>query len=183
MEYINTLCGQNAGLLCVKAGGTYTIHWALKGLRDRWIRLILFVISRFAEGLWDIGEGGFILEIGQEKEPRLDLSKEQRKCVVGVKLGVKWADNYTIEEFDSNVCLRQGSVLSPASFNIVWRACCRQCGMCWQPLLGKHHMICFLCGLTPACYSTMGRLRFLRGLFRGNNWGSCVFFVVCSQAI
>jgi hypothetical protein len=28
---------------------------------------------------------------------------------------------------------------------------------------------CFLCCLIPACYATMGRLRFLRGLFRGNN--------------
>jgi hypothetical protein len=45
----------------------------------------------------------------------------------------------------------------------------KYCGMCWQPLLGKHHVTCFLCGLTPACYVTMGRLRFLRGLFRGNN--------------
>jgi hypothetical protein len=52
---------------------------------------------------------------------------------------------------------------------LLWRACCRQCGMCWQPLLGKLHVTCFLCGLTPACYLTMGRLRFLRGLFPGNN--------------
>jgi hypothetical protein len=35
-------------------------------------------------------------------------------------------------------------------------------------------VICFPCGLTPACYATMGRLRFLRGLFRGNN-GKAVF--------
>jgi hypothetical protein len=28
---INTLCGQNAELLIVKAGGTYSYHWALKG--------------------------------------------------------------------------------------------------------------------------------------------------------
>jgi hypothetical protein len=27
---INTLCGQNAGTLIVKAGGTYSYHWALK---------------------------------------------------------------------------------------------------------------------------------------------------------
>jgi hypothetical protein len=46
--------------------------------------------------------------------------------------------------------------------------------MCWQPLLRKHNVTCFLCGLTPACYATMGRLRFLRGLFRGNN-GKAVF--------
>jgi hypothetical protein len=50
---------------------------------------------------------------------------------------------------------------------ILWRACCRQCGMCWQPLLGKHHVTYFLCGLTPACYTTMGRLCFLCGLFPG----------------
>jgi hypothetical protein len=40
-------------------------------------------------------------------------------------------------------------------------------------------MTCFLCGLTPACYATMGRLRFLQGLFRGNN-GKAVFFVTCT---
>jgi hypothetical protein len=28
---INTPCGQNAELLIVKAGGTYSYHWALKG--------------------------------------------------------------------------------------------------------------------------------------------------------
>jgi hypothetical protein len=27
---ISTLCGQNAELLIVKAGGTYSYHWALK---------------------------------------------------------------------------------------------------------------------------------------------------------
>jgi hypothetical protein len=26
MEHTNTLCGQNAGFLCVMAGGTYTNH-------------------------------------------------------------------------------------------------------------------------------------------------------------
>jgi hypothetical protein len=52
--------------------------------------------------------------------------------------------------------------------------------MYWQPLLGKHHVTCFLCGLTPASYATMGRLRFLRGLFRGNN-GKAVLFVVRSR--
>jgi hypothetical protein len=30
-EHTYTLCGQNVELLCVKAGGTYTNHWALKG--------------------------------------------------------------------------------------------------------------------------------------------------------
>jgi hypothetical protein len=56
---------------------------------------------------------------------------------------------------------------------LLWRARCRSTvnsgNACWQPLLGKQHVICFLCGLTPACYATMWRLRFLRGLFRGNN--------------
>jgi hypothetical protein len=28
---INTLCGQNAELVNVKTGGTYSYHWALKG--------------------------------------------------------------------------------------------------------------------------------------------------------
>jgi hypothetical protein len=28
---INTLCGQNAELLIVEAGGTYSYHWVLKG--------------------------------------------------------------------------------------------------------------------------------------------------------
>jgi hypothetical protein len=56
---------------------------------------------------------------------------------------------------------------------ILWRARCRSTvnsgNACWQQLLGKHHVTCFLCRLTPACYATMGRLCFLRGLFRGNN--------------
>jgi hypothetical protein len=30
-EHTNTLCGQNALFQCVKAGGTYSNHWALKG--------------------------------------------------------------------------------------------------------------------------------------------------------
>jgi hypothetical protein len=58
-------------------------------------------------------------------------------------------------------------------FIIFWRARCRSTvnsgNACWQPLLGKQHVTCFLCGLTPACYATLGRPRFLRGLFRGNN--------------
>jgi hypothetical protein len=83
--------------------------------------------------------------------------------------------------------------------NILWRACCRQYGMCWQPLLWqwinmqhwanetvagqrmraqqqhrKHHVTCFLCGLTPACYATMGRLRFLCGVPR-QQWGQPCF--------
>ena len=29
-EHINTLCGQNVGLLHVKAGGTYSDRWALR---------------------------------------------------------------------------------------------------------------------------------------------------------
>jgi hypothetical protein len=28
---INTLCGQNAELLIIKAGGAHSYHWALKG--------------------------------------------------------------------------------------------------------------------------------------------------------
>jgi len=31
-KHINTVCGQNAELLNVKPGGTYSDHWALKGL-------------------------------------------------------------------------------------------------------------------------------------------------------
>jgi hypothetical protein len=30
---MNTVCGQNAELLTVKAGGTYSYHWVLKGYR------------------------------------------------------------------------------------------------------------------------------------------------------
>ena len=30
-KHINTLCEQNAELLSVKTGGTYTDRWALKG--------------------------------------------------------------------------------------------------------------------------------------------------------
>jgi hypothetical protein len=29
-EHTNTLCGQNVGFCCVKAGGTYIYHHALK---------------------------------------------------------------------------------------------------------------------------------------------------------
>ena len=31
-KHINTLCGQNVEFLNVKSGGTYSDHWALKGL-------------------------------------------------------------------------------------------------------------------------------------------------------
>jgi hypothetical protein len=30
-KHINTLCGQNAELLIVEAGGTYSYHWVEKG--------------------------------------------------------------------------------------------------------------------------------------------------------
>jgi hypothetical protein len=30
-EHTDTLCGQNAEFWCVKAGGTYSDQWALKG--------------------------------------------------------------------------------------------------------------------------------------------------------
>jgi hypothetical protein len=32
IKHINTVCGQNVELLNVKSGGTYSYHWALKGL-------------------------------------------------------------------------------------------------------------------------------------------------------
>jgi hypothetical protein len=32
---INTLCGQNAELLIVKVGGTYSYHWFLKGVAQK----------------------------------------------------------------------------------------------------------------------------------------------------
>ena len=31
-NHIKTLCGQNAELLNVKAGGTYSDHWAVQGI-------------------------------------------------------------------------------------------------------------------------------------------------------
>jgi hypothetical protein len=31
MKYIETLCGKNVGFLHVKYGGTFSIHWRLKG--------------------------------------------------------------------------------------------------------------------------------------------------------
>jgi hypothetical protein len=31
MKYTNALYGQNAEFYCVKVGGTYSDHWALKG--------------------------------------------------------------------------------------------------------------------------------------------------------
>jgi hypothetical protein len=37
---INTLCGQNALLLNVKKGGTYSYHWILKGLLKRCFALM-----------------------------------------------------------------------------------------------------------------------------------------------
>jgi len=30
-KHINTLCGQNVEFVTVKAGGTYSDHWALEG--------------------------------------------------------------------------------------------------------------------------------------------------------
>jgi len=36
-KHINTLCGQNVELLNVKAGGTYSNHWAFKGFT--WISI------------------------------------------------------------------------------------------------------------------------------------------------
>jgi hypothetical protein len=33
-KQINTQCGQNVELLNVKPGGTYSDHWALRGLFD-----------------------------------------------------------------------------------------------------------------------------------------------------
>jgi hypothetical protein len=30
-EHTNTPCGENAQFWCVKAGGTHSNHWALKG--------------------------------------------------------------------------------------------------------------------------------------------------------
>jgi hypothetical protein len=33
MKPINTLCGQNAEILIIKAGGTYSYHWGFKGLK------------------------------------------------------------------------------------------------------------------------------------------------------
>jgi hypothetical protein len=30
-KHINTLCGQNAELLIIKSGGTYSYHWAVMG--------------------------------------------------------------------------------------------------------------------------------------------------------
>jgi hypothetical protein len=32
-EHTDTLCGQNVGFWCVKAGGTYSNHWALNVLK------------------------------------------------------------------------------------------------------------------------------------------------------
>jgi hypothetical protein len=34
MKSLNTLCGQNAKLLIIKAGGRYSYHWALKGWKS-----------------------------------------------------------------------------------------------------------------------------------------------------
>ena len=30
-KHINTLCGENVAFVSVKAGGTYSDHWALEG--------------------------------------------------------------------------------------------------------------------------------------------------------
>jgi hypothetical protein len=41
---VNTLCEQNAELLTIKVGGTYSYHWALKGKKKMLFRVpsILF---------------------------------------------------------------------------------------------------------------------------------------------
>jgi hypothetical protein len=52
------------------------------------------------------------------KRASTEFVEEQRKGIGDVKLRVKCADNYTLEDFDSNIGLRQGRVLSPASLNV-----------------------------------------------------------------
>ena len=40
-KHINTLCGQNIELLNVKAGGAYSDHWILRGLRPTQVYRII----------------------------------------------------------------------------------------------------------------------------------------------
>jgi hypothetical protein len=37
-EHTDTLCGQNVKFPCVKIGGTYSNHWALKGFQLVFLR-------------------------------------------------------------------------------------------------------------------------------------------------
>jgi hypothetical protein len=47
-KHTNTLCGQNVQLLNVKAGGTYSDQWALRGLQQQLLYiLITFVVSTY----------------------------------------------------------------------------------------------------------------------------------------
>jgi hypothetical protein len=45
-KHINTLCGQNEELFNVKVGGTYSIHWALKGKINKGDSRMTFELSR-----------------------------------------------------------------------------------------------------------------------------------------
>jgi hypothetical protein len=53
-----------------------------------------------------------------------------------------------------------GLLLNPKYCDVCCRSTVNSGNACWQPLLRKQHVTCFLCGLTPACYATMGRLLF-----------------------
>jgi hypothetical protein len=44
-KHINTLCGQNVELLNVKAGGTYSDHWALKSQNRTAIKTVTRFVS------------------------------------------------------------------------------------------------------------------------------------------
>jgi hypothetical protein len=56
------------------------------------------------------------------------LSEEERKHTGDVKLGVKCAANYTLEDFGSNIGFRQGRMPSPASLNLLMDDVLRKLG-------------------------------------------------------
>jgi hypothetical protein len=49
VDHTNTLCGENAALLSVKAAGTYTYHWPLSMLTEAWNKACFTYDSYWAE--------------------------------------------------------------------------------------------------------------------------------------
>jgi hypothetical protein len=136
-----------------------TAWWIL--LKQLVVRELVFVCENFTWNIWSkLAINDCKRKWGGECEVTLK-SQEPRGCVsphFRSTKNVEWLAVLCIMVvLSSNFSLETGC---PEKFFILWRACCRQCGMCWQLLLGKHHMTCFLCGLTPACTQQWKKLLF-----------------------
>jgi hypothetical protein len=88
--------------------------------------------------LWSIFHTPLCRKWNQSRYREINLWKRPLKCAFNVRS----VDRYLL------------------FVSILWRVCCRQCGVCWQPLLGKQHLTYFLCGLTPACTQQSKELLF-----------------------